>query len=75
MFMGRGVLIDVAAYKGVETLPDNYEITVEDLEAAVKKQNLALQPGDAILINTGWERQAVGQKTTPATTSRARASA
>ena len=38
MFMGRGVLIDVAAYKGVETLPDNYEITVEDLEAAVKKK-------------------------------------
>ena len=56
MFMGRGVLIDVAAYKGVETLPDNYEITVEDLEAAVKKQNLALQPGDAILINTGWNK-------------------
>ena len=56
MFMGRGVLIDVAAYKGVETLPNNYEITVEDLEAAVKKQNLALQPGDAILINTGWNK-------------------
>jgi len=38
MFMGRGVLIDVAAFKGVETLPDTYEITVEDLEGALKKQ-------------------------------------
>jgi kynurenine formamidase len=56
MFMGRGVLIDVAAYKGVETLPDAYEITVEDLEGALKKQNLALQPGDVILINTGWHK-------------------
>lgn len=54
MLMGRGVLIDVAASKGVEMLPDNYEITVEDLEAALKKQGTTLQPGDAIVINTGW---------------------
>jgi kynurenine formamidase len=50
----RGVLIDVAGYKGVEMLGDTYEITVEDLEGALKKQNVTLQPGDAILINTGW---------------------
>ncbi len=52
--MTRGVLIDVAAFKGVETLPDTYEITVEDLEGALKKQNTTLQPGDAIIIHTGW---------------------
>jgi kynurenine formamidase len=50
----RGVLIDVAGYKGVEMLGDNYEITVEDIEGALKKQNVALQAGDAVLINTGW---------------------
>ena len=50
----RGVLIDVAGYKGVEMLGDNYEITVEDLEGALKKQNLTLQAGDAVLIHTGW---------------------
>ena len=50
----RGVLIDVAGFKGVEMLGDNYEITVEDLEGALKKQNLTLQPGDAVLIHTGW---------------------
>ena len=49
----RGVLIDVAGAKGVEMLDDTYEITVEDLEAALQKQNLALQPGDAIIIHTG----------------------
>jgi kynurenine formamidase len=50
----RGVLIDVAGFKGVEMLGDTYEITVEDLEGALKKQNVTLQPGDAVIINTGW---------------------
>jgi kynurenine formamidase len=50
----RGVLIDVAGFKGVEMLGDNYEITVADLEGALKKQSLTLQPGDAVIIHTGW---------------------
>ena len=54
--MTRGVLIDVAGYKGVEMLGDTYEITVEDLEGALKKQNLTLQAGDAVIIHTGWGR-------------------
>ena len=54
MLMTRGVLIDVAGYKGVNMLGDTYEITVEDLDGAIKKQNLTFQPGDAIIINTGW---------------------
>ncbi|HET7216988.1 MAG TPA: cyclase family protein [Vicinamibacterales bacterium] len=52
----RGVLIDIAGLKGVETLPDSYEITVPDLEQALKRQRLSLQPGDAVLIHTGWSR-------------------
>src|SRR5437016_13510341 len=52
--MTRGVLIDVAALKGVEMLPDTYEITVRALQDALKRQNLTLQAGDAIIINTGW---------------------
>jgi kynurenine formamidase len=54
--IGRGVLIDVAGLKGVDTLPDAYEITVADLEQALQRQNLTLQPGDAVLINTGWNK-------------------
>jgi kynurenine formamidase len=50
----RGVLIDVAALKGVEMLPDTYEVTVADLQQALKRQQLALQPGDAVLVHTGW---------------------
>jgi len=54
MLMTRGVLLDIAGLKGVAVLPDNYEITVADLEAALSRQNLKLMPGDAVLIHTGW---------------------
>ena len=54
--MTRGVLIDVAGFKGVDTLPDTYEITVEDLENALKKENVTVQAGDAVIINTGWHK-------------------
>jgi kynurenine formamidase len=50
----RGVLIDVAALKGVDMLGDTYEITVADLEGALQRQNQKLQPGDAVIIHTGW---------------------
>jgi kynurenine formamidase len=56
MLMTRGVLIDVAALKGVDTLPDTYEITIKDLQDALAKQRMTLQPGDAVLINTGWNK-------------------
>lgn len=52
----RGVLIDVAALKGVDALPNSYEITVQDLEQALKRENLTLRAGDAVVINTGYGR-------------------
>ena len=50
----RGVLIDVAGYKGVEVLGDSYEITRADLEGALEKQGVQITPGDVVLIHTGW---------------------
>jgi cyanophycinase len=52
--MTRGVLIDVAALKGVSMLGETYEITAQDLQNALARQKLTLQPGDAVLIHTGW---------------------
>ncbi len=52
--MSRGVLIDVAGLKGVDILEPGYVITPEDLQQALAKQNLKLQPGDVVLINTGF---------------------
>jgi kynurenine formamidase len=57
MIFTRGVLIDVAALKGVEMLDATYEITPEDLQQALARQNLKLQPGDAVIIHTGWGKQ------------------
>lgn len=54
--MTRGVLVDVAGLKGMEMLPDRYEITVADLEAALARQRIELAPGDAVLVHTGWGR-------------------
>lgn len=52
----RGVLIDVAAAKGVDMLPDTYEITASDLQETLARQNVTLEPGDAVIIHTGWGR-------------------
>ena len=50
----RGVLIDIAAFKGVEMLAIDYEITVQDLQNALAKQGVSIGQGDAVLIHTGW---------------------
>jgi kynurenine formamidase len=50
----RGILIDVAGLKGLDMLPDTYEITAQDLQQALQRQNLQLRPGDAVIIHTGW---------------------
>lgn len=54
MLFTRGVLVDVAALKGVDVLPQDYEITVADIQAATTKQGVQIQPGDAVLFHTGW---------------------
>lgn len=53
--MTRGVLLDVAAYKGVSVLPDDYVITTADIEGALKKQGgITVEPGDIVIFHTGW---------------------
>jgi kynurenine formamidase len=54
MIFTRGVLVDIAALKGVKMLGDSYEIRADDLQQALIHQNISLQPGDAVLIYTGW---------------------
>src|SRR5262245_3484019 len=50
----RGVLIDVARFKGVQQLDSGYEITPADLQAALQRQSIQIRPGDVVLIHTGW---------------------
>ena len=51
--IARGVLIDVAAAKGIEMLTDGYRITRDDLVNALNRQNVELRQGDVVLIRTG----------------------
>ena len=50
----RGVLIDVAGLKAVTMLDGGYVITPEDLQQALAREHMRLEPGDAVIINTGW---------------------
>lgn len=50
----RGVLLDVAGYREVTVLDAGYEVTVADLEGAAAQADVAVKPGDAVLIRTGW---------------------
>jgi kynurenine formamidase len=52
--VGRGVLLDVAGWKGVEHLNLGEPISAADLEATAASQNVTLQPGDILLVRTGW---------------------
>ncbi|MBV6288934.1 cyclase family protein [Pseudomonas aegrilactucae] len=54
--IARGVMIDVAAAKGVDQLADSYRITRSDLQQALAKQHVALEQGDVVLIRTGRMR-------------------
>lgn len=58
-FVTRGILVDVAAYKGVESLDHSYEVTVADVQGALRRQGIAedsLEPGDAYFFRYGWAR-------------------
>jgi kynurenine formamidase len=52
--VGRGVLLDVARYKGVDNLEKGYIITPADLMATARSQNVRIESGDMLLIRTGW---------------------
>jgi kynurenine formamidase len=53
----RGVLLDVAAYKGITRIEDHYEISIEDVQQTAAQQGTRLEVGDAVLIRTGKMQQ------------------
>ncbi|MEO5842875.1 MAG: cyclase family protein [Acidimicrobiales bacterium] len=52
----RGVLLDIAATRGVTSLELGDVITVDDVERTLSRMHLQLQAGDAVLFHTGWGR-------------------
>jgi kynurenine formamidase len=52
----RGVLLDVAATKGVDVLPAGYGVTADDLRQSAERAGVQPGQGDVALIRTGWAR-------------------
>jgi kynurenine formamidase len=56
-FFTRAFLVDVANYKGVDVLGENYLITSNDFKETLEWEGLSvdmLEKGDVVLIRTGW---------------------
>ena len=52
--VARGVLIDLATAKGVAHLGKGEVIGIDDVQAALARQNITLNAGDVVLLHTGW---------------------
>ncbi len=51
--VARGVLLDIARYKGKQWLQPGEIIYTEDLDGAAQKQGVSIGQGDIVLIRTG----------------------
>jgi kynurenine formamidase len=51
--LARGVLFDVPAMLGIDTLPPSYGVGSEDLDSCLQRQSVELRPGDVALVRTG----------------------
>ncbi|MGW2824336.1 cyclase family protein [Streptomyces sp. NPDC001443] len=52
----RGVLLDVAAARGVDWIPAEEPVTAADLDAALTATGVTLEPGDALIVYQGRDR-------------------
>ena len=53
--IARALLIDVASWTGQACLGAGTAITAGMLQGAAKAQGVGVEPGDVVLIRTGWE--------------------
>ncbi|MCW2634393.1 MAG: cyclase family protein [Blastococcus sp.] len=54
---GRGVLLDVARWRGVDWLDVGTRIGPEDLDEVARAQGVEVRAGDILLVRTGWRRR------------------
>lgn len=62
--LSRGVLVDIARFKGEDSLKDGYAITEEDLLGCIEAQGTSSQigRGDIVLVRTGHLGRSQGAK-------------
>ena len=51
----RGVLLDIAGFRGVKLLEAGTAINRKDIEGAMRTQNVKIGKGDVVILNTGWQ--------------------
>ena len=51
--IGRGVLLDIARFKGGDYLEDGYGIGNDELDQCAKAQGVEVRPGDFVIVRTG----------------------
>tara|TARA_Y100000588_G_C14269726_1_gene931775 strand:- start:1062 stop:2087 length:1026 start_codon:yes stop_codon:yes gene_type:complete len=54
--IGTAVMVDVAAWKGVDALPSNFPIGSKEIKATLRAQNTQIKPGDMVFLRTGTLR-------------------
>lgn len=52
--VGRGVLLDMAKFYGVDMIEEGKAYTADDIKAAAAKQGVELREGDVVLFNSNW---------------------
>ena len=62
--ISRGVMLDVASWKGLDRLPNGYAISADELRDCAAAQGIEVRPGDVVCIRTGWLRDFKGNPDT-----------
>ena len=55
--IGRGVLLDIARFKGVDWLEDGYGISNDELDACAAAQGVEIRKGDFVILRTGQQER------------------
>jgi kynurenine formamidase len=60
--VGRGVLLDVPRFKGVDWIEDGYGISNDELDATAKAQGVEVRKGDFVIVRTGQMERCLTEK-------------
>jgi kynurenine formamidase len=60
--VGRGVLLDIARFRGVKWMADGESSSNDELEKCAKDQNVSIGRGDFVLIRTGQMERCLAEK-------------
>lgn len=59
--MTRGVLVDAARHRGMPWMEPGESVTGAEVEAILREEGVTLEPGDALLLRTGYGRRKLEQ--------------